>query len=106
MVRGLHNTNRHDSVEGQPIVVSPPRATLADGRTSCREAVLDAIDRLQQRTGATEFARRDIVAEVRASDAAFDRQTISRCLRRLAGSERGSAYDDLEDLGDDRLGVR
>jgi hypothetical protein len=82
------------------------RATLTDGRPSCREAVLDAIDRLQQRTGATEFARRDIVAEVQATDAGFERQTIYRCVRRLAGHEPGSAHHDLRDLGNDRLQVR
>jgi hypothetical protein len=45
---GLHNTNRYYSVEGQPIVVSPLRATLVDNRPSCRDAILDAIARLQR----------------------------------------------------------
>lgn len=103
---GLHNANRHDTVDGPAITVSPMRATLTDSRTSCREAVLDAIDRLQLRTGATEFARCDIVAEVQATDAGFERQTIYRCVRRLAGHEPGSAYHDLRDLGNDRLQVR
>ena len=102
---GLHNTIRHHSVEGQPITVSPLRATLVDSRPSCREAVLDAINRLQQRIGATEFARRDIVAEVQAISQ-FERQTIYRCVRRLAGYEPGSAHHDLRDLDNDRLQVR
>ena len=103
---GLHNANRHDTIDGPGITVSPVRATLTDSRPSCREAVLDAIDRLQRRTGATEFARRDIVAEVRVADASFERQTIYRCLRRLAGHEPGSAHHDLHDVGNDRMGVR
>jgi hypothetical protein len=65
----LHKANRHDTGDGPTITVSPARATLTDSRPSCRDAVLDAIDRLQQRTGATEFARRDIVAEMRATNA-------------------------------------
>lgn len=102
---GLHNANRYEKLDGPGITVSPVRATLTDSRPSCREAVLDAIDRLQRRTGATEFARRNIVAEVRAADA-FERQTIYRCLRRLAGHEPGSAHHDLHDVGNDRLQVR
>ena len=81
------------------------RATLTDS-PSCREAVIDAIDRLRQRTGATEFARRDIVAEIRATDASFEWQTIYRCLRRMTGHEPGSAHHDLRDLGNDRLRAR
>lgn len=103
---GLHNTNRHHSVEGQPIAVSPIRATVTDSRPNCRQAALDAIDRLQQRTGATKFTRRDIVVEVQATDANFERQTIYRCIRRMTGHEPGSAYHDLRDLGNDRLQVR
>ena len=104
---GLHNANRHDSVEGQPVVVPPLRATLIDSRPSCRDAILDAIDRLQQRTGATAFARRAIVAEVRkAAGVGFERQTIYRCLRRMTGREPGSAHRDLQDLGNDRLQLR
>lgn len=82
---GLHNTNRHATVDGPTITVSPSRATVADGRPSCRDAVLDAIARLQVSTGGTEFARRDIVAEVQATGVGFERQTIYRCLRRLTG---------------------
>jgi hypothetical protein len=81
-------------------------AKLTDGRPSCSEAVLDAIDRLVQRTGATEFARRDIVAEVQATDAGFERQTIYRCLRRMTGHEPGSAHRDLQVVDDGRLQVR
>ena len=44
--------------------------------------------------------RRDMVAEVQARGTGFERQTIYRCLRRMTGHERGSAYHDLEDLGD------
>jgi hypothetical protein len=47
--------------------------------------VLDAIERLNRRTGAVDFARRDIVAEVQAADVGFERQTIYRCLRRMTG---------------------
>jgi hypothetical protein len=79
------------------------RATVADGRASCRDAVLDAIARLQVRTGGTDFARRDIVAQVLATGVGFERQTIDRCLRRLTGHEPGSAHHDLRDLGNDRL---
>ena len=97
---GLHNTNRHHTVDGPAITVSPLRAKLADERPSCRDAVLAAIDRIGWRTGQTEFARRDIVAEVLATDVGFERQTIYRCLRRLTGNEPGSARHDLRDLGD------
>ena len=100
---GLHNTNRHDTVDGPAITVSPSRATIADSRPSCRDAVLDAIARLQVRAGGTEFARRDIVAEVQATGVGFERQTIYRCLRRMTGHEPGSAHHDLRDLGNDRL---
>jgi hypothetical protein len=106
---GLHNTNRtnrHDIIHGPTITVPPPQAKVGDARLSCRTAVLEAIERLQQRTGATHFARRDIVAEVQADASRFGRQTIYRCLRRLSGQEPGSAYHDLEDLGDDRLRLR
>jgi hypothetical protein len=103
---GLHNTNRHDTIHGPAITVPPLHAKLADHRPSCRDAVLDAIARLQMRTGSTEFARRDIVAEVQAAGAGFERQTIYRCLRRLTGHENGSSHHDLEDLGDDRLRLR
>lgn len=102
---GLHNAN-HDTVDGPLITVSPSRATVADRGPSCRDAILDAIARLHVRIGGTEFARRDIVAEVQATDAGFERQTIYRCLRRLAGYEPGSAYHDLRDLGNDLLQVR
>jgi hypothetical protein len=100
---GLHNTNRHDTIHGPSITVPPLQAKLTDSRPSCRNAVLDAIDRLHERTGATEFARRDVLAEVQATGAGFGRQTIYRCLRRMSGHEPGSVYHDLEDLGSDRL---
>jgi hypothetical protein len=102
----VHNTNRHDTINGPAITVPPLQAKFADPRPSCRDAVLDAIARLQMRTGSTEFARRDIVAEVRAGGAGFERQTIYRCLRRMIGHEPGSAYHDLEDLNNDRLRLR
>jgi hypothetical protein len=101
---GLHNTNRHDTIHGPAITVPPLEAKIADPRRpSCRKAVLDAIEKLHQRTGATQFARRDIVAEVQGAAASFERQTIYRCLRRLTGHEPGSAHHDLEDFGNDRL---
>jgi hypothetical protein len=103
---GLHNTNRCETVDGPAITVAPLQAKLADSRPSCRSAILDAIERLGQRTGASAFARRDVVAEVQAADGGFERQTIYRCLRRLTGTEDGSVYRDLEDLGDDRLRLR
>ena len=103
---GLHNTNRHDTIHGPSISVSPLQAKVVGSRLSCRIAVLDAIERLQQRTGATEFTRRDIVAEVQAASGSFERQTIYRCLRRLSGHEPGSAYLDLEDLGHGQLRLR
>jgi hypothetical protein len=37
------------------------------------------------------FNRRDIVAEVQATDAGFERHTIYRNLPRMNGRERGSA---------------
>jgi len=100
---GLHNTNRHDTIDGPAISVSPVQAKVADSRPSRRTAVLDAIERLHQRIGATEFARRDVVAEVQAAGAGFERQTIYRCIRRLTGQEPGSMYHDLDDLGNDQL---
>ena len=100
---GLHNTNRHTTIHGPAIAVSPSQAKVVDARLSCRNAVLGAIDRLQRRTGATKFARRDIVAEVQAAGTSFERQTVYRCLRRMTGHEPGSAHHDLEDLGDGRL---
>jgi len=103
---GLHNANRHDTINGPAITVPPLHAKLADSRPSCRSAVLDAIGRLQARTGATEFARRDIVAEVQAAGGSFERQTIYRCLRRLTGHEPGCAHRGLEDLGYDQLRCR
>ena len=103
---GLHNTNRHNTIHGPAITVSPLRAMLADNRLSCRDAILSAIDRLERRTGTAEVNRRDIVAEVQATGAGFQPQTIYRCLRRLTGHEPGSAHRDLRDLGNDRLQVR
>lgn len=103
---GLHNTNRHDTINGPPISVSPLQAKVEDSRLSCRNAILDAIDRLYKRTGATQFARRDIVAEIQRTGVRFERQTIYRCLRRISGHEPGSAHRDLEDLGNGRLGLR
>lgn len=103
---GLHNTNRSDTVDGPAIAVPPLRATLADSRPSCRNAVLAAIDQIRLRSGQTEFARRDIVAEVRRAAVGFERQTIYRCLRRMTGQEPGSAHLDLEDVGNNRLQVR
>jgi hypothetical protein len=47
---------------------------------------------MHRRTGATEFARRDIVAEVQAAGAGFERQVLYRCLRRMSGPETGAAY--------------
>jgi hypothetical protein len=102
----LHNTNRHDTINGPAITVPPFQTKVADSRPSCRNAVLDAIERLHQRTGASEFARRDIVAEVQTTDASFERQTIYRCLRRLTGQEHGSAHRDLRDAGNGRLRLR
>lgn len=103
---GLHNANRSHSVEGQPIVVSPLRATLVDNHPSCRDAILDAIARLQAGTGSTESTRRDIVAEVCDNNATFERRSVYRSLRRMAGREPGSAYHDLWDLGGNRLQLR
>ena len=103
---GLHNANRHDTIDGAPITVPPLQAKIGDNRPSCRTAILDAVNRLHQRTGATEFARRDIVAEVQDAGAGFKCQTVYRCLRRLTGHEPGSAHHDLEDLGNDRLRLR
>ncbi len=102
----LHNANRHDTIHGPRIIVPPLQAKLADPRPSCRNAVLDAINQLHQCTGATQFARRDIVAEVQAADDNFERQTIYRCIRRMTGHEPGSTRHDLEDLGKDQLRVR
>jgi hypothetical protein len=100
-------TNRHNTVHGPAITVPPLQAKLADPRRSCRAAVLDAIGRLHQRTGATEFARRDIVTEVQAAEPDFARQTIYRCIRRISGHEAGSAYHRvLDDLGNDQLRLR
>jgi Fe2+ or Zn2+ uptake regulation protein len=79
------------------------QAKVADSRPSCRNAILDAIERLHQRTGATAFARRDILAEIQATGASFERQTIYRCLRRMTGQEPGGAHHDLEDLGNAQL---
>ncbi len=103
---GLHNTNRHDTIHGPAIIVPPLQAKLADARPTCRNAILNAIDRLHRSTGANHFARRDIVAEVQAAGAGFERQTIYRCLRRLTGQEGGSAHRDLEDLGNGQLRLR
>jgi hypothetical protein len=86
--------------------VPPLQAKLADPRPSCRNAVLDAIERLHRRNGDTSFARRDIVAEVQNASLGFARQTIYRCIRRMAGHEPGNAYQDLEDLGNDQLRLR
>jgi hypothetical protein len=102
----LHNANRLDTINGPAITVPPLQAKLADSRPSCRDAILDAINRLHQRTGATEFARRDIVAEVQAVSHRFERQTIYRCIRRMTGHEPGGAHEDLEDLGNDQLRLR
>ena len=102
----LHNANRHNTIDGPAITVPPLQAKLADARPSCRNAILDAIDRLHQRTGATTHSRRDIVAEVQAAGAGFERQTIYRCIRRMTGHEPGSAHHDLDDLGDERLQAR
>jgi hypothetical protein len=103
---GSTQYERHDTIHGPTITVPPLQAKLADPRPSCRNAILDAIERLRQRTGAAEFARRDIVAEVQAADACFERQTIYRCLRRMTRHEPGSAHHDLEDLGNDLLLLR
>jgi hypothetical protein len=103
---GLHNTNRHGTIHGPPIAVPPLQAKLIDSRPSCRIAVLEAIERLHQRTDATAFARRDIVAEVQAAGTSFERQTVYRCLRRMAGEEPGSVYRDLEVLGNGQLRLR
>jgi hypothetical protein len=100
---GLHNTTCHDTINGPPISVSPLQAKVEDSRLSCRNAILDAIDRLHKRTGATQFARRDIVSKVQRTEVRFERQTIYRCLRRMTGHESGSAYHDLDDLGNDHL---
>jgi hypothetical protein len=103
----LQNANHCNTVDGPTITVSPMRATLVDSRPSCRDAILDAIARLHADTGATAFARTAIVAEVRRSTGAgFERQTIYRCLRRMAGLEPGSAHVCLEDLDDNRLRLR
>jgi hypothetical protein len=91
---------------GPAVSVSPLQAKLVDSRPSCRTAILDAIDRLHQRTGATKHSRRDIVAEVQEAGTGFERQTIYRCIRRMTGLEPGSAHHDLEDLGDERLQLR
>lgn len=102
----LHNANRHTTIHGPAISVLPLQAKLADPRPSCRTAILLAIERLQQLTGAAVFARRDIVTEVQAASGSFERQTIYRCLRRLSGQEPGSAHHDLEDLGMGTLRLR
>jgi hypothetical protein len=81
---------------------SPMRATFTDSRPSCRDAIRDAIARLRARTGATEFTRRDTVAEVRTAGVSFERQTIYRCHRRMSGQQPGSAHRDLEDVGSGR----
>jgi hypothetical protein len=93
-------------VAGPTLELPPQHATDATRLLSCRDAVLDAIEQLQRRTGATEFARRDIVAQVQASGTRFGRQTIYRCIRRLSGQEPGSPHRDLDDLGNDRLRLR
>lgn len=103
---GLHNTNRHETINGPALTVPPLQARIADPRPSCRTALLDAIHELHQRTGATQFARRDIVADVQATGGSFKRQTIYRCLRRMTGHEPGSAHHDIEDLGNGQLRLR
>jgi Fe2+ or Zn2+ uptake regulation protein len=72
-------------------------------QSAANHAVLDAIDRLHQRTDATAFARRDIVAEEQAAGTSFERQTVYRCLRRMAGEEPGSVYRDLKILGNGQV---
>jgi hypothetical protein len=101
-VMPLH-TNTPLVVARPTLELTPQHATDAKGHLSCRDAVLDAIEQLQRRTGATEFARREIVAEVQTSGTGFERQTIYRCIRRLSDHEPGSAHRDLADLGNNRL---
>ena len=94
MNEALHNANRHGTVDGPVISVPPLQAKVADSRPSCKNTILDAVERLRQQTGATQCARRDIVAEVQGA-AGFERQTIYRCIRRMTGHEPGSAHHDL-----------
>lgn len=101
-----HNANCPDTVDGPAIAVPPLQQSSPAGALAAETRFSTRTRGLKAHTGSTELTRRDIVAEVRAGGAVFDRQTVYRRIRWRTGGEPGSAHRDLEDLGGNRLRVR
>jgi hypothetical protein len=102
----LHNANHTALVEGPVIALTPLHARVRVERSTVRDEVLDAVTRIQQRTGMDTFLRHEVVAEVLSSGTQFRRHSIYRALRRMSGREPGAAYVELEDVGNGLLRLR
>jgi len=70
---------------------------------TCRDAVLDAIVRLERRRGGNTFALSDIVTETMALDPPFAESTVrTHVTSRMcanAPDHHGTVYADLERVG-------
>jgi hypothetical protein len=69
---------------------------------TCRDAVLEAFDRLERRHGRTDFSLMEVVDEVRVSGSPYKESTVrTHVTSRMcadAPDHHGTTYDDLERL--------
>jgi hypothetical protein len=73
------NTNRSQPVEFPPVAIRKYR--MLDG--SCREAILDVLAGIDA-AAATSMTCNDVLALLRANDAAHSGDTVYKALRRMA----------------------
>lgn len=74
-------------------------------RRTCRDELLDAAERLRQRSGQDTFARRELLSEVFSSDVGYERQSVYKTMRRMTGQEADAGPPDFEQVGNGRLRV-
>ncbi len=79
------------------------RGSISPVARTCRDAVLDAMARLERRHGSNTFDLADIVAEALAADSRFAESTIrthvSSRMCADAPDNHGTVYADLERVG-------
>jgi hypothetical protein len=96
------DTNRGVKVAG-PVLRLGKREPEAP---TCRERLVSAAVQLTRRSGAETFLMRDLVAELRASDAPYRKDTVYKTIRRMTGRTGRSDWAEFEQVELGRLRLR
>jgi len=74
-------------------------------RRTCRDELLDAAERVRQRTGRDTFTRHDLLSEVFSNDVGYHRQSVYKTIRRMTGQEADAGPPDFEHVAEGLLRV-